>query len=494
MTKRSDSADDPTNSSDGNTEEGGTERRDFLKGVSAAAAGGATMLAGCSGDGGDGGGGGGDGGDGGGDGGEPTDKGGTPEKGAVHFISMEQSPKFQEFWDKTGKQFEEEHGTGFDVTYAWETGYTKRIAQLLQAGDPPDIINLEGFNAGQYVTENLLADTTDMVKEFQQKVGFPDQFRIQYNDADRWFPSFVGPDVRWYRGDIMEEIGFEGSSDIGAPDTYEEWGTFMKDASDQTDLEGSTIGTAATFYGTNTMFCHLWAKGVQITRWNDNDEIEIAIGDDRETIGETLQWLKDHYQYSADTGNWSWTESIDAFANGNTAEVFYGGARPQVQAHEREREWSKQVLPGPYPNDPDVENDRNMTFPSGWGIMKGGDKTEAAKKYVSMIMMDDELLNEFYQLVPVHNAPLDKERRDPSHPVWDVELVNESMTEEQLSYYLSQIPAGRPSFQDTDPVNFKISNAFMSFGLGNMAFEFINNDASVDQAVDTAITDMEGAL
>jgi hypothetical protein len=35
---------------------------------------------------------------------------------------------------------------------------------------------------------------------------------------------------------------------------------------------------------------------------------------------------------------------------------------------------------------------------------------------------------------------------------------------------------------------------FTSLGLGNMAFEYIHNDASADDAIDTAISEMEGAL
>jgi len=498
MTDQPDSADDVMNSPEPSPEEEDPARRDFLKGVSAAAAGGATMLAGCSG----GGGGGGDGGDGGDGGGESNDGGGSSGGGSstsetVHFISMEQSPAFKEFWNKTASQFEEQSGTSVNVTYAWDTGYNKRIAQLLQAGDPPDVINLEEFNVGQYVTQNLLADVTDVVDEFQNKTNFPSQYRIDNNGGDRWFPSFCAPNVRWYRGDVMSDVGFEGSSPLGTPTTYEEWGNFMQTVDEsRDDMAGGGIATGATFLGTNTTLCHIWASGARTTQWasGSNEEIEVALPDYTEEIQTALDHLKSNYQYSADTANWSWTETTDAFANGDIAESFYGGARPQVQAHKRGRSWSKDVTLGPFPNNPDADNAIDYTFPSGWGIMSGGQSTESAKDYVSMIMMDDELLTEFYQITPVHNAPLSEARRDPSHPMWDVPLVNESMTEEQLGFYLDQIPRGQPIAAETSPPNYEASSAFTTFGLGDMVYQYVNQDASIDDAIQTAVTTMQGAL
>jgi hypothetical protein len=479
-----------------------TTRRTFLKGATAAAAGGSTLLAGCTGSGGDGGdGGGGDGGDG-GDGGGGDGGGSTPStppgEGAIHFISMEQAPPFQNYWDKTASQFEEEHGTSVEVTYAWDTGYNKRIAELIQAGNPPDIINLEGWNVGQYVLDGLLADVTGIWKDFQNEFGAPDSYRIQYNDADRWFPSFVAPNVRWYRGDIMSDLGYSGSAEVdewNPPATFDEFQEYvgMVDESEDHEVRGTALGTGATLYGTNTMFTDIWGRGGRISK-RSGGEVQVGLGDYRDMVSSHLEWKKATNEYAPNTANWSWTEAIDAFANGNVGEAFYGGARMQIQSYRRERPWAKQVFCGPYMNDPETDNGQDYSFPSGWGITKGGSQTEAAKEYVSMIMMDEELLNEFYQKAPVHNAPLDEARADPSHPVWDVELVNEAMTDAQLQFYLDQIPKGTASFYDTDPPNYKVSPMFTSLGLGNMAFNYIHNDVSADDAIDTAISEMEGAL
>ncbi|WP_101296156.1 ABC transporter substrate-binding protein [Halegenticoccus soli] len=456
-------------------------RRGFLKGVTTAAAAGTTLLAGCAG-GGDGGGGGG------------NESGGAPSKQAVHYISMEQSPTFQNFWKKTAKKFEEENGQKVKVTYAWDTGYNERIAQLVQAGNPPDIINLEDFNVGQYVSDDLLRDVTGSVDDFMQQVNFPKEFRIKQDGKDRWWPSFCCPNVRWYRGDVIENIGFEGSASNGTPATFEEWGEFLRMADEaDNNLRGGALGVSAELYGTNTTLCHLWARGVTMSK-REGDETKVALGDHRGAIGEFLKSMKEYYQYSPNSTTWSWTEAIDSFADGKVAEAFYGGARPQLQAWDRGRDFAKDVLPGPFPNGENSGDSWDYTFPSGWGFVKGSSQPEAAKKYVASIMMNQDLLMELLQMAPVHNAPLGKEMRDPSHEVWDVDMVNEAMTEEQLRMYLEQIPKGRALSYETNPPNHKTSDMFMSLGLGNMVFQHVGNNKSVKEAIDTGISDLEESL
>ncbi|WP_129113926.1 ABC transporter substrate-binding protein [Halegenticoccus tardaugens] len=459
----------------------GESRRNFLKGVTTAAAAGTTLLAGCTGGGG-------------GGGGSGNESGGAPSKEAVHYISMEQSPTFQKFWDKTASKFEEENGQKVEITYAWDTGYNERIAQLVQAGNPPDIINLEDFNVGQYVGDNLLRDVTGFVDDFMNEVNFTKEFRIKQDGKDRWWPSFCCPNVRWYRGDVIEDIGFEGSAKNGTPGTFEEWGEFLQMADEaNNNLRGGALGVSAELYGTNTALCHLWARGITMSK-REGDEVKVALGDHRNDIGEFLKGMKEHYQYAPNTSTWSWTEAIDSFADGKVAEAFYGGARPQLQAWERDRDFAQDVLPGPFPNVGNADNSWDYTFPSGWGFVEGSSQPEPAKKYVASIMMDQDLWMELLQMAPVHNAPLGKEMQDPTHEVWDVDMVNESMTEEQLKMYLDQIPKGRALSYETSPPNPETSDMFMSLGLGNMIFQHVGNNKSVEEAIDTGISDLEESL
>jgi len=489
------------------------ERRNFLKGVAATATAGSTLIAGCSG-GGDGDGGDGDGGsdgDGGGDGDSgddtstPTESQNTVVEGSVHYLSLEQSPRFKEFWQKTAEQFEEEHGKPVSLTYAFDVGYNKRIAELIQAGDPPDVINLEDFNVAQYVLDDLLEPVTDITNQFQEKFPFPDQFRLTSDGEDIWHPSFVSSGLVWYRGDMMQQEGFEGSgpeievSDgetVKPPRTYDEYLEFLEMTDEVEDpygneLRGGYVPAAETLGSQSTIYCDVLERGVELTE-RSGDSIDLSL-EPRDNLRSYLDDLEDAYQYAPSTGNWSWTEMINSFANADVASAFYLGARHKTQSITREGEYGLDVVPGEIPVTQDDE-DRGFTFPSGWGIMKGGEQTEMGKEYVSMIMTSEDLHVEFLQKSPVHNAPLPESMRQTDHPLWDVDIVNNGYTEDQLQMYLDQIPAGKPIALETDPPNFLAGNVYMTFGLGNMAFQYLENDASKDEAIESGIGVMEEGL
>ncbi|QGX93840.1 extracellular solute-binding protein [Haloplanus rallus] len=487
------------------------ERRSFLKGVAAATVSGSTLMAGCSGGGGDGGGDSGDGGGGGSDGGDggaestPTQSENTVTEGSVHYLSLEQSPTFKEYWQKTAEMFEEETGTSVSVTYAFDVGYNKRIAELIQAGDPPDVINLEDFNVAQYVLDDLLAPVTDITNQFQEQFPFPDQFRLTSGGEDIWHPSFVSSGLYWYRGDLMQQEGFEGSgpeieiSDgetVRPPASYDEYLEFLE-ATDQVEdsygneLRGGYVPAAETLGSQSNIYCDVLERGVELTE-RSGDNISLNL-EPRSNLESYLDDLEDAYQYAPSTGNWSWTEMINGFANADVASAFYLGARHKTQSVTREGEYGLDVVPGEVPPVQD-EEERGFTFPSGWGVMKGGEKTELGKEYVSMMMTDEDLHVEFLQKSPVHNAPLPESMRQTDHPLWDVDIVNDGYTNDQLQVYLDQIPTGKPIASETDPTNFIAGNVYMTFGLGNMAFQYLENGASKSDAIQSGISVMQEGL
>lgn len=466
------------------------DRRDVLAGAVAV---GSTLMAGCSGNGN------GNGSDqGGGDGDGTTDQGNdggaSGKSNTVHFISAAQAPKFKQFWEKTGKQFEEETGNKLKVSYAFDTSYQKKVSRLLQAGNAPEIINVEGFNIGQFISENLMSSHTNVVNQFNEKFNLPENFRLRRGGEDRWYPSFTAPAVHWYRGDQMEEVGWSGSGPLGTPATFAEYKNFYETMDGHNNMRAGLIATGATDWGTSWNWSHLWQNGITISDFEDG-ETTIELENKRPQIKDYLKRYNNLYDTgSPDTANYSWGEAITSFTSSDVHEAMYLGARHKVQSIRKGRDWAPQVKPGPVPGLQDAGDTPYFGSVSGWGVMEPSNAKESAKEYIQSIMMDKQTLIDFYQKSPVHNSPVMKSWWDPDHVVWDTEEINEGFNDEQLNAWFSLLEKQTTATQRPDKLNLNASKLYFSYGLGRMMYEYCNNDVSAENAINTGINVMEDSL
>ena len=148
-----------------------TPRRNAIKTIGAA---GIIGLAGCAGDGG---GGGGDGGDGG-----STQSGGSTSGSnsewpdysgqSLHILTGIQNQK--EIFANIGEEFKS--ATGIDEIKIEVTGMNnqrQRVIQLVQAGDPPDIVQDTQTLTPRYVNADLALDVSGMIADISDRIGAP---------------------------------------------------------------------------------------------------------------------------------------------------------------------------------------------------------------------------------------------------------------------------------------------------------------------------------
>ncbi|WP_049979879.1 ABC transporter substrate-binding protein [Halolamina rubra] len=264
--------------------------------------------------------------------------GGGGSSEPVKYISNNNSPQFKEMLRGFAEDFEEEHDIEVDIEFTEIGGdYGQRVSQLIQGGNPPDIINAEQFRIGAYATQDILRpvdDVLDAVEEQEEKV--PEKFGFVYDGNHRLVPAVASVTNNWYRSDIYDEMG------LAPPTTWEaerEAAQAITEADN--DLYGLGYTTSATVYGSYHAWTRLWGNGAEVAA-RDGDTVNVALdsGQNRDRVREVLERAQQMVEYSPTATNWDWGEIYESYAGGTTATAVYSGGRPKTQSIGQDREWA----------------------------------------------------------------------------------------------------------------------------------------------------------
>jgi ABC-type glycerol-3-phosphate transport system substrate-binding protein len=96
-------------------------------------------------------------------------------KNKVLFVSEESNPKAIAVYDKINADFKKETGIEVTMEYPGFANIAKRVATLIAAGTPPEIVWYGAGQAMNLAMENQLADVGDVLKA--RALALPDPTR-----------------------------------------------------------------------------------------------------------------------------------------------------------------------------------------------------------------------------------------------------------------------------------------------------------------------------
>lgn len=142
------------------------------------------------------------------------------------------------------------------MEYPGFANIAKRVATLIAAGTPPEIVWYGAGQAMNLALENQLADVGDVIKATG---GVADNLRMVYKGADRSIPTSQQFTYGWYRKDLLQKKGLE------PPKTWDDYLKVAKALSNPPQMYGCIVPSAETGASTillETMFMERAAQAL----------------------------------------------------------------------------------------------------------------------------------------------------------------------------------------------------------------------------------------
>lgn len=449
----------------------GLGRRAYLKGAGGLAAG--LGLAGCMGE---------------------TGNGSGIEGTEVKLVLAEGGAEMVEFFDRVKRDFEEETGAIFNLEIApVGVDFAERITQLIQAGDPPEVIN--GANTSLsilYAAFDLLEPVDDVLETVVDRYGEPPDWTLyQDDDGNELFvPTWSAVSCFWYRPDVLEEAGL--SQDF-KPDTWEKVLQYEEAVEGLDQPQHGTYMPAAGNAGNSTLEFTMWLRqaGGRYTRYDgENWVAAFDQGQDRERMIEALNFVKEQYQYSPDAGNSTWTDIGHSIETGVSGSVVYTGARPKNYAIDNDRPFAADIttVPGPQGRTSETRA-QNTPF-----LLFKDANTEAAKQFVEFVTREEYFAELHWMTAEVHNAPAYPGLANSDTyqgyldetPAWQPEQYGIYFDEQQQNGFVNNF--------ETDPPNPYFAVVPQSLQISQMIHEVCVNDANPDNIIDEHAAELTDQL
>ncbi|WP_440764539.1 ABC transporter substrate-binding protein [Natronorubrum sp. DTA7] len=343
--------------------------------------------------------------------------GGDGSDDDVHFITDYYNGQWEELWGELESEFEDETDVGMNIEEGGMSGTQEgRLAQLIQAGDPPDA-NTSTFDqvADIWETDQLetVNDVVSSIEEVNGEIN-TDAF-LGEGDEIYQIPHGLYVSNFQYRADVFEELGLD------EPETFQDV-LDNAQAIDESDLDTRGYGLAGMPTGKSqdeflVLLASAGVPGIGL-RWTDPDaREELEIHFPEEEVTTVLQYMKDLSQYSPDPTGIGWAESLSDWVQGRYAQCYHLNAWPVgVTALTAEAEDSG-ALRGlaeatqvrAYPTWDEIDKDENWLSspaPDGYHIFSGGDNTSGAKEWFEWLYADNmERTVRFYEADPGRFLP-----------------------------------------------------------------------------------------
>lgn len=373
-------------------------RRTFVAGAGVA---GIAGLAGCSSDGGDGGDGG-NGGDG-GDGEATADSGewGDFSGAEVHVVAESPGEGMTEAYDRIAAEFESATGATVNMDYTPAgAGTGERVAQLISAGDPPEIIHSTQLEAVKFLNEDVIQPIDNTYQAVADEWGdVVENNRLIANDQDHMVPIYLERGIDWRRDDVY----------TANPSSWEEEVAEAERVDGTQGLTGFYVGAGNDVCNQIQIHSRLRENQAGIYTKNNGD-IQVEIDDDgenRQRWIETLEHLDALHQYSPEAADASCGSISNSIPAGVSSACWYVGFRPKLISVRQGAGFAGNVRTY-YP-----KGDEGMTHGQsiGWVQGRGAEYTDAAREWMRFAYQP-EYWTDFMMSVPVHNIPAFPEVRN----------------------------------------------------------------------------------
>ena len=319
------------------------------------------------------------------------------DKNRVVFISEESNPKAIAVYDKINADFEKETGIKVTMEYPGFRDIAKRVATLIAAGTPPEIVWYGAGQAMNLAIENQLADVGDLVKTFK----VPDNQRMVFKGADRSLPTSQQFVYGWYRKDLFQQKGLEPPKS---------WNDYLKVAgalNNPPQMYGCIVPSAETGASTLLLETMFMKNDVHWFEWNaGKKEYEVALdqGQQKKRAVETLDYLHELHKFSPEASTYNWAELMSTYVAEKAATSWYVGARLLEQVTANNARIADATVPFELPK---KITDHYYLSIQGFHVLE---KTniDGAKKYVSFFMNHPDVIK-WYHAVPLHIVPASRD-------------------------------------------------------------------------------------
>ena len=317
--------------------------------------------------------------------------GADPKK--VLFVSEESSPNAQAVYDQINADFKKETGIEVTMEYPGFKNIAQRVATLIAAGTPAELVWYGAGQAMDVALEGQLADVSEVVKA----LGIPDNLRLVFDGADRSIPTSQQFVYGWYRGDLYEEKGLK---------PYETWEDYLANAKALTD--------APRIYGNLVPSTNLGASHLLLeTMFRKNDvhwfsynastkqyDVALDSAENKAKAIETLEFLHEAHQYSPEASTYNWGELMSTFYTEKVASSYYVGARLLDRVVQNNPDIADATLPVSLP-----ARRTNKTYLSVQGFHVHKDSNVAGAKQYTQFFMGHPAYIQWLHAVPLHIIP-----------------------------------------------------------------------------------------
>jgi multiple sugar transport system substrate-binding protein len=331
------------------------------------------------------------------------------DKNRVVFISEESNPKAIAVYDKINADFEKETGIKVTMEYPGFRDIAKRVATLIAAGTPPELVWYGAGQAMNLAIENQLADVGDLVKTFK----VPDNQRMVFKGADRSLPTSQQFVYGWYRKDLFQQKGLEPPKS---------WNDYLKVAgalNNPPQMYGCIVPSAETGASTLLLETMFMKNDVHWFEWNGSKkEYEVALdqGQQKKRAIETLDYLHELHKFSPEASNYNWAELMSTYVAEKAATSWYVGARLLEQVNANNARIADATVPFELPR---KITDHYYLSIQGFHVLEKTN-VDGAKKYVTFFMNHPDVIK-WYHAVPLHIVPASRDMLRSSkyqdHPV-----------------------------------------------------------------------------
>ena len=315
----------------------------------------------------------------------------------VLFVSEESNPAAQAIYDNINKDFLAQTGITVTMEYPGFDKITERVATLIAAGTPAELVWYGDGSAMEVALHNQLAEVDDLVKE----LNIPDNLRLVVDGHDRSVATSQQFVYGWYRSDLYEKAGVE---------PYKDWDSYLavaKKLNNPPSQYGNLVPSAqkgAAHLLMQTMMQKNDAHWFTFDTAKNDYVVSLDSPGNIDNVIESLDFLHNAHDFSPEASNYSWGDLMSQYFTGRVANSYYVGARLLQQTETNAPDIAPVTKAISLP-----ANKSDSYYISVQGFHVGaGSNVDGAKAYIKFFMNHPDYIKWLHS-VPLHIIPAKQE-------------------------------------------------------------------------------------
>jgi len=413
--------------------------------------------------------------------------GGSGDSKEVHFLTDESGDAFQNFFSTVKEDFESESDYTVNMEYAGVGGSAEdRLAQLTQAGDPPEVFLTGASQAALFLNQDAIAPVSSAFSSISDRFGSPsDNWRLQSGGEDYIAPLWGNIGITWYRTDVMSDQ---------TPDT---WDSLLDaaESADSSSMRGSFVPAGQDICTDLYVLGWAYSNGARVcTRQGGDITVSMTDGENRQRWIETLQFLQNLHQYSPNNSDAGCSQMSQALASESAAHTWYVGSRPKNQPISQDASFAGDISAMPQPTPESGQDPTTVALAEGLVTFKGAN-TEGANEYIDFLFQS-EYLNDLYFLTPLQNVPAfpDIPGTDSYQSKMDEALSSTAFTQEDVEATNTASDNIVTLASETSPANPYSGAILGSRKLSELIYDVTVGGKSPSEALETRASEIQSAV